>query len=225
MAAFDFASARTEWRLALSGFTDVPIRQESPFRRFPTPIESWIMPEIADTAPADTPSTDWSADLTTRTGYQFHVRPVRPEDESALGEFFTHVTPEDLRFRFLSAVPNVGHAFLARMVEVDHQRTEDFLAFAEDGTTIIANAMLAADAALERAEVAISIRADYKRRGISWTLLDHVARFAAAKGIKMIESIESRGNREAISLERDMGFSVTAYPGDPTLVLVSKALA
>ena len=57
---------------------------------------------------------------------------------------------------------------------VDHDRTEDFLAF--DGDTLIATAMLAADPEMERAEVAISIRADYKHRGIGWALLDHVAR-------------------------------------------------
>ena len=52
--------------------------------------------------------------------------------------------------------------------------------------------MLAADPAMERAEVAISIHEDYKNRGLGWTLLDHVARAAAAKGIKFLEFIELR---------------------------------
>ncbi|WQB99075.1 hypothetical protein U0R22_003245 [Mesorhizobium huakuii] len=42
--------------------------------------------------------------LTTHTGFRFEVRRARPEDEPTLAEFFTHVTPEDLRFRFLGAV-------------------------------------------------------------------------------------------------------------------------
>jgi len=171
-----------------------------------------------------TTADDWSADLVTRTGFRFHVRPVLTSDEAALAEFFTHVTQNDLRFRFLTAVHKVGHETLVRLTQVDHERTEDFLAFGEDGTTVIATAMLAADAALERAEVAISIRADYKKRGVSWTLLEHVARFARAKGIKTLESIESHDNREAIELEREMGFVVTPYPGDSTLSLVRKTL-
>jgi hypothetical protein len=42
--------------------------------------------------------------ITTRIGFHFEVRLARPEDEPTLAEFFTHVTPEDLRFRFLGAV-------------------------------------------------------------------------------------------------------------------------
>ena len=60
--------------------------------------------------------------------------------------------------------------------------------------------------------------------GFRWTLLDHVARYARDKGIKLIESIESRDNVEAIALEKEMGFSATAYPEDATLVLVQKRL-
>src|SRR5688572_15595233 len=114
--------------------------------------------------------------LTTWSGFAFTVRPAGPDDEAALAELFTRVSRDDRRFRFLSGVDTVGHDFLRRLTEVDHEKTEDFLAF--DGDTLIATAMLAADPAMERAEVAISIHADYKNRGLGWTLLDHVARAA-----------------------------------------------
>jgi GNAT superfamily N-acetyltransferase len=180
---------------------------------------------VQDVSPSRaTVADDWSADLVTRTGFRFHARPVRPTDEAALAEFFTHVTPNDLRFRFLAAINKVGHETLVRLTQVDHDRTEDFLAFEANGTTLIATAMSASDATLERAEVAISIRADYKKRGVSWTLLEHVSRFARAKRIKILESIESHDNREALQLEREMGFTVTPYPGDSTLSLVQKSL-
>lgn len=162
--------------------------------------------------------------LTTRSGFHFWVRPARAEDEAALGEFFTHVTQEDLRFRFLSAVPRVDHDLLAFLTDVDHDRTENFLAFEADASTVIATAMLAAAPGLGRAEVALSVRADYKRRGISWTLLEHVARAARAKGIRKLESIESRNHHEAIELEREMGFTAAGYPGDSTLVLLEADL-
>jgi len=161
--------------------------------------------------------------LTTWSGFNFKVRPAGPADEAALAELFTRVTREDRRFRFLSGVDKVGHDFLQRLTQVDHERTEDFLAF--DGDTLIATAMLAADPDMERAEVAISVHADYKNRGVGWTLLDHVAQVAAAKGIKLLESIELRDNVGAITLEREMGFTATTYPGDATLVLVQKTLS
>lgn len=121
------------------------------------------------------PVESWSADLTTRSGSVFHVRPAVPSDEAALAAFFTHVAKEDLRFRFLSAIKTIGHDQLAALVTVDHRRTENFLVIESGTGLILATAMLAADAAMKSAEVAIAIRADAKRRGISWTLLDHGA--------------------------------------------------
>ncbi len=167
---------------------------------------------------------DWRRDLTTRTGLTFHVRPADPDDEAALAEFFKHVTPEDLRFRFMAGVGEVSHDRLVAMTQVDHRRTENFLAFAEDGKSIIGTAMLACDATLEKGEVAISIRAEYKHRGVGWELLRHIARYAEAKGVNTLESIESRQNHEAIELEREQGFVAETYPHDPTLMLIRKQL-
>ena len=170
---------------------------------------------------------EWTAELGTRAGTRLRVRPAAPEDAPALKQFFARLTPSDLRFRFLSALPRPGESVLDMLVAVDHVRTEDYLAFADvDGRSeLVASAMLAADAAMDRAEVAIAVRPDFRAHGLGWTLLDFVAREAAAKGIRSLESIECRGNVAAISLEREMGFTVTDYPGDATLALVRKTLS
>jgi GNAT superfamily N-acetyltransferase len=84
--------------------------------------------------------------------------------------------------------------------------------------------MLAADPDGKRAEVAMAIRADYKRKGISWTLLEHMARIAETKGIDTLESIEAHDHHEAIEMEREMGFTAAPYPGDATLVLLQSRL-
>jgi N-acetylglutamate synthase-like GNAT family acetyltransferase len=167
---------------------------------------------------------DWSRDLVTRTGFRFHVRPAKPSDEAALGDFFTHVTPEDLRFRFLTGLSRVGHHQLAAMTSIDHRLTENFLAFEKGGAAILATAMLACDDEMRTGEIAIAIRSDYKARGISWDLLAHVADYAEAKGLTTIQSIESSDNHAAIEMERQMGFVAAPYPGDATLVLVQRQL-
>ena len=169
-------------------------------------------------------TANWSRDLRTRTGFRFHVRPVSSGDEAALGEFFGHVTSDDLRFRFLSSVHVVSHDQLSAMIDVDHRQKENFLAFDTDRTTIIATAMLACDPALTVGEVAISIRPDFKSRGVSWELLEHVAHFAESLGVVTLQSIESNANHAAIELERDLGFTARAYPGDHTLTLVERKL-
>lgn len=163
--------------------------------------------------------------LTTRTGFEFDVRPTQASDEAALADFFTHVEKDDLRFRFLSGVSTVGHHLLAMMTDVDHDRTENILAFDADDKTIIASAMLAADADGKRAEVAMAIRQDYKLKGISWTLLEHITRIAKAKGIQTLGSIEARNHHEAIEMEREMGFKGFAMPGDATLIVLRADLS
>jgi N-acetylglutamate synthase-like GNAT family acetyltransferase len=163
--------------------------------------------------------------LTTRNGIDFQVRPAIPSDEPALAEFFAHVEKDDLRFRFLSGVSTVGHHLLAMMTNVDHDRTENILAFDTDGKTIIASAMLAADEDGKRAEVAMAIREDFKQKGISWTLLQHLTHIAKAKGIQTLESIEARDHHEAIEMEREMGFKGFAMPGDATLIVLRAELS
>lgn len=166
----------------------------------------------------------WSCDLVTRTGLVLHVRPANPRDEAPLAEFFSHVTPEDLRFRFLGGVREVSHDRLVAMTQVDHKSIENFLAFADGGKEVVATAMVACDASMTKAEVAISVRADYKHKGVAWELLRYVARFAAAMGVEILESIESRENHEAIELEQEQGFVATTYEDDPTLMLIRKEL-
>ncbi|MEK1887663.1 MAG: GNAT family N-acetyltransferase [Phyllobacterium sp.] len=162
---------------------------------------------------------DINHDLTTRTGFRFHVRRALPQDEPKVAEFFKHVTAEDIRFRFLSGMKEVSHERLAAMTRSDDRQVSNFLAFAPNDT-LLAVAMLASDDGLERGEVALSIREDYKRLGISWELLSHIANYARRHGFKSIESIESRENHAAIELEREMGFKVMSYPDDPNVVLL-----
>ncbi len=162
--------------------------------------------------------------LTTRTNFAFQVRAAQPSDQPAIADFFSHVEKDDLRFRFLTAVNAVAPHLIASFANVDHDRTENILAFDADGKTIIASAMLAADPDGKRAEVAMAIRADYKRKGISWTLLQHIARLAETKGIDTLESIEAQDHHEAIEMEREMGFTASSYPGDASLVLLRATL-
>ncbi len=184
------------------------------------------MTSSSSTAPAP-PLRLWSAELTTRSGLRLFVRPVTPDDDGLVDHFFASLSPDDLRFRFLTPLAHPRTSLLEALIKVDHVRTEDFLVFArvDDAPKLIASAMLAADAAMERAEVAIAVHPDYKQRGVGWTLLDFVARDAKSRGIKTLESIEARDNEAAIALEKEMGFIALPYPGDASLTLVRKSLA
>jgi ribosomal protein S18 acetylase RimI-like enzyme len=161
--------------------------------------------------------------LVTRSGLKLGVRPADAKDGPILQDLFHHVSQEDLRFRFLSGMNEVGPQQLQALLPRPDRNMASFIASAEDGTPV-ASGLLVWDEAGGRAEVAISVHADYRNRGIGWTLLSFLADEAEALGLKTIESIESRANVAAIELERDLGFTVAEYPGDQTLTLVSKPL-
>lgn len=168
--------------------------------------------------------TSPNPNLTTRSGYTVATRPVAPADAPALAAFFARVAPQDVRFRFLSAQTTVRPDQIAAMVAVDHQTSEHILAFDATSGALVASALLAGDEARSTAEVAIAIAADYRDKGLGWTLLAHMADLAKGLGFARLRSIESHANHAAIEVERALGFTTSTYEGDETMVLVEKAL-
>lgn len=166
-----------------------------------------------------------TVELETKSGFRFSVRPADEGDDAALTAFFEeHVTKDDLRYRFLSPIQHVTKKQIEAMTHIDHRQTEDFLAFAPDGDEIIGTAILAADKNLQTAEVALTVHADYKGRGIESRLLNYVTAQARARGLKKLIAIEYRENHCMVTLEREMGFTPKAIEGEPMLVMLETTL-
>jgi GNAT superfamily N-acetyltransferase len=162
--------------------------------------------------------------LITRGNAQLRLRPVRTDDGPLLAEFFSRLSPEDLRFRFLDFRREPSAAEIAAMLEVDHRRGEHVLAFDTASGDLIATLMLIADDLMETADVTISVAADWKDRGIGWTLLRHASDLAYLRGIKKLRSMESRANHDALEVERSLGFRTCPVEGDPSLVVLEAEL-
>ncbi len=160
--------------------------------------------------------------MTTRDGTVLSVRAAFAEDEGMLADFFDKVSADDRRFRFLTAVQHLEHEQLQPLTHVDHWRTESFVAFEAASGEVVASAMLACDAKMDTGEIAISVRSDYRGRGVGWTMLDLLAFEAQKRGLKRVISIEDRDNHAAIELEREKGFEAKGLDGDPHLVLLEK---
>lgn len=169
-------------------------------------------------------ANDAPQELVTRTGLRLTLRAAGPEDDQALAGLFAHMSKDDLRFRFLTAVKEVSTKQIEAMTHIDHRQTEDFLAFEPGTDRIVANAVLAADKKLETAEVAIAVDSAYKDRGIEAALLEHVARYARARGLKKLQAIEARENHAMIAAESTLGFVARGVEGDASLVMLEAKL-
>ncbi len=167
---------------------------------------------------------DWSSLVTTQAGDEVLITPARPSDRDALARFFEGVNRSDLYFRFLSGIRKVDEERLAQMVDDSNDRTIDFLAVDPKNGEVLASAMLGADEDFETAEFAVCTRDDMKRHGISWALLDHALRYARARGIHKITSLESAQQEDGLRLEREMGFTIRPCPDDAAMVIAEKTL-
>lgn len=161
--------------------------------------------------------------LTTRTGIDLDVRIVHPDDEAELVAFFDRVSDQDRRFRFFSAAQHVGHQQLQPLVDADHFRSESWLATNRQTGEIVASALLACDGPMETAEIAMSVCANHRGKGVGWAMLDFLSNQARMRGVRQVISIEDRENHAAIELEREKGFEPQAVEGDPTLVMLTKS--
>lgn len=165
----------------------------------------------------------WAAQATTRNGVVLNIRSASPSDREDILAFLNSVSPEDLRFRFLSAVK--PSASLARMLsDVDHRSTESLVAFDASNGSIAASAMVAEGEEGDTAEIAVLVRSDLRGHGIGWKMLEEACGYARARGYRVAQCVESAGNLRAIEIEREQGFVARPYEGNADTTILTKNL-
>jgi len=163
----------------------------------------------------------WERRIAAPDGTHLLVRPIRPEDEELVRRFFGHVTADDLRLRFFAPVKDIGHAFIARLTQLDYARAMAFIAIDESSGEMLGGVRLHADANYENAEYAILVRSDLKGRGIGWLLMKMLIEYARSEGIRRIEGQVLRENTTMLTMCAELGFRAAADPNDPGLLDVS----
>jgi acetyltransferase len=178
-------------------------------------------PGVAPTRPAIGPyPEDLAETLTLSSGGSVFVRPIRPEDEQSHAELFAALSPDDVRARFFGAVAHLSHEQLARYTQIDYDREIAFVAFADrHSARILGVARAVADPDNERAEFAVVVRSDCKRRGLGRALLAKIVRYAQARGVGVLSGVTRPDNKAMIGLARSLGFSTLAAPEGTVLEL------
>lgn len=159
-----------------------------------------------------------------RDGQALTVRPIRPGDETALRAMVDRLSPEDVRFRFFSALKRLPQTLAARLTQIDYDREMAFVALAPEDAgdavrrgDILGVSRLAADPDNERAEFAVTVRSDLKGRGMGWALMQQLIAYAIARGTGRLYGAVLRDNEQMIKLARDLGFFLEDDPDDPAI--------
>ncbi len=149
------------------------------------------------------------------------LRPVRPEDEPLLKDLLLHMTPEDRRFRFFVPMKEMSHQLGARLSQIDYDREMALLAEPADGTIALGIARYSTDPDRQSAEYAVSVRSDWKSRGLGHLLMTRLIGVAAQRGIARLVGDVLRGNEPMLELCRHLGFTAAPHLEDPAALRVT----
>ena len=143
----------------------------------------------------------------------FTLRPIRPEDAAAHAEFFARLSPEDVRYRFFSAIRALSAEQIARLTQVDYAREMALLATNQAGETV-GVARLVRDMDVGTAEFAIVVQASAKGRGLASALMRQLIAWGRAQGVRLIEGQVLADNAPMLAFIRKLGFTVRRNPAE-----------
>jgi GNAT superfamily N-acetyltransferase len=140
------------------------------------------------------------------------IRKVQSGDAPLLADGFARLSAESRQLRFLTGKPNLTHAELRYLTEVDHHDHEALGALdSADGRGLgVARYIRQADDP-EGAEVAVTVIDDWQRRGLATELLSRLADRGRQEGIHHFTALVSAGNTAMVGLlhESRTGVRVT----------------
>jgi acetyltransferase len=167
---------------------------------------------------------EFESTATLRDGTVIRLRPVRPEDEPLLQDLARHMNADDLRLRFFTPVTTLSHQLLARLSQIDYDRAMALIARLAVEGTALGIVRFAADPDNRRAEFAVSVRSDWKGRGLGYLLLTRIIEVARQRGLGEIFGEVLRENDAMLRVARALGFSVAAHPQEAHLLRLTKPL-
>jgi acetyltransferase len=163
---------------------------------------------------------EWERHARLKDGRGIFVRPVRPEDEHLYPEFFKHVSQEDIRLRFFSAMKELSHPFIARLTQLDYARAMAFIAIEETTGKMLGVVRLHTEPDFSSAEYAILIRTDLKGQGLGWMLMNMIIEYGRVEGVREIHGQVLNHNKMMLEMCRNLGFSIGPDPQNADLSLV-----
>lgn len=144
-------------------------------------------------------------------GRQLLIRPIRPEDETALGDLLNSLTPEDARMRFFGAMRNLPRSQLARFTQIDYDREMALVAIERDKDGVersLGEVRAVADPDNLVADFAIVVSSTIKGKGLGRVLLQSIVDYSRSRGIIELHGETMSGNLRMQHLAKELGFKL-----------------
>lgn len=160
-----------------------------------------------------------------RSGESFTIRPIRPEDAEQHAGMFKRLTPEDVRYRFFSAIKELSPEQVARMTQVDYDREMAFVAIREGDGAMVGVSRLVYDPRSRIGEFAVLVQPDQKRRGLARHLMERLIDWGRLRGAREIIGQVLADNVPMVSFVRRLGFEIHGIPDEDDVVEAKLMLA
>jgi acetyl coenzyme A synthetase (ADP forming)-like protein len=149
--------------------------------------------------------TNPDCDVVLRDGTTLRLRPLRPDDRTALHRFLEALSPDSVYFRFFN--PRPAQAAIERLLSA--KGDDEFALIAECGGAIVALAQYARiEGQPAAAEAAFLVADAMQGRGVGTRLLEQLADHARPRGITRFYAWVMSANHRMLQVFVDSGFTV-----------------
>lgn len=148
--------------------------------------------------------------VTTKTGMQIFIRPVKISDETLLKDFFYSLSDRSIERRFISARKDMPHERLQDFVIIDYTKQVVLVVFRGDehNQYIAAVGQYGINEGTHTAEVAFAVRDDQQNSGIGFQLLKYLTYLAKRQGLLGFEADVLVENRPMLHVFEKGGFDI-----------------
>ncbi|MDJ0831643.1 MAG: bifunctional acetate--CoA ligase family protein/GNAT family N-acetyltransferase [Desulfobacterales bacterium] len=149
--------------------------------------------------------------VTTNSGLQLLIRPIKPEDALTFAELFEILSPTSVYYRFFRYIKTLSNDMLVRLTQIDYDRETSLVALDESSTPErmlgVANIVDAPDG--KKAEFAILIGDPWQGQGVGACLLEYLLSTAKQRGLQHVYGSVLRGNTQMLRLGNKVGFKAS----------------
>jgi acetyltransferase len=165
-------------------------------------------------------------DVVVLRGRRVVIRPILPQDEDITDAFFSSLSSEARRDRFLSPARTLPPGLLERLTHVDYSGHVALVAevFVDGRETVIAEARFVRLEDGASAEFAVSVAESWQRLGLASLMLAKLVARAASAGITRMVGETLATNDRMLHLARKAGFAIRPTPGARGVLHLEKEL-
>jgi acetyltransferase len=153
------------------------------------------------------------------------IRPLAARDAELLQDFIRGLSPHSRYQRFQSTLHELSPELLARLTNLDYQRSMAFAAivFEHGHRRMVGEARYAP--AIDRpaaVEFGLAVSDTWQRQGLGTLLLEKLIRHSERSGIALIQGDVLHDNAAMLRLTRQLGFTARTHPDGAWLTRVER---